>query len=203
MLALFVFLAVSLDPSNISDAKIALRRIQLVRANLTRHLADLTRFAKHFGILAENDKKIKAKIKFLQNARKIQPHSFRLTEVPFDPPQSGTLYVAAIPSSFSRLLLRSSPDLEFIPRKEIPVKKIVFEPPPQISCLVTNFSISFRLREGGTLDFKGLTLGPEQIRGGIEYPINIMFQQMTIKPSANRGNETHNCFPGFRLYGMI
>jgi hypothetical protein len=203
MFSSLIMIISSLGPGDVGDAKIALRQIQQIRGNLTRHLVQLNRFAESFRVLTEDDKKIKAKIKFLQNAGKVQRHDFSLTEVPMDGPQSGPPYVASIPNGFSRFFLRSSSDFEFRPRKRIPGKKMTFDPPSQLSCLVTTFSISFQLPDGGTVDLNSLTLGDREIREGIEYPANVLFQQMIIKPITNRGNETHNCFPGFHLYGLM
>jgi hypothetical protein len=197
MLALFTLTIQALDPSDVSAAKDVLRQIQQIEGNLTIHLRELTRFAQGFRVLTENDKKVKARIKYLQNIGTIRDHMPRVVEVPLAGPTSGPPYVIAIPSGFSRYLPRSA--LEFSNSGQHPVKRIMFDSIDEPSCFVATFSISFVLQDGGSVELKPLAMS--EIESGIDFPKHILFQKMIITPITNRGNATHHCFPGFRASG--
>jgi hypothetical protein len=170
----------------LEQAKAHLDELEKVDRDISVHLRKVDRIAQKFSFLSQNDKKIMARIKYLENVGKVrQARPEHETPDIVSKPISRSVFSRAPPREFS-----------FTNRNKAPVKVFEFRFTNERECNFREFTARFHLAEGGQIEVKHLMLNNSNSASlRILLPTAIAFSEVTLIASANYGDPQKFCPP--------
>jgi hypothetical protein len=170
----------------LEQAKAYLDGLGKLDRDISFHVREVDRIAQRFAFLSENDKKIRARIKYLENVGKVRraPSKHRTPDIVIRP-ISRSVFSRAPPRQFS-----------FINRNKAPVRVFEFRSTSERECNFNDFIARFRLAEEGQIEVRWLRLnGSNSAYLKIPLPTAIAFSEMILIASTNYGDGQKFCPP--------
>jgi hypothetical protein len=188
MIVWWVATALCLNARQISlkRAKAYLNNLEKLDHNISVHSREVDRIAQKFAFLSQNDKKIRARLKYLENVGKVCQD----TEEPKTPD--------IITKEVSRSTFSRAPPKEFafINRNKAPVRVFEFRTTKEQDCNFNEFTARFHLAEDGQIEVKHLKLNNSNSASlQVPLPTAVAFSELILVASTNYGDLEKFCPP--------